>query len=146
MEKIIIGSDHAGYDMKEKIIAFLNELGFEMVDKGTFSKESVHYPVYAKKVIETMQNEKVEKAILICGTGIGMSIAANKFKNIRAAMCHSEFDAEMTRRHNNSNVLVLGGRTTGIEIALRIVKKWVETGFEGGRHQERIDLIADIEK
>jgi len=143
--KIFIGSDHGGYRLKAAVKDFLEKYGCEIEDVGTFSEESCDYPAIAeklcKKVVETSN-----RGILICGTGIGMSIAANKVKGIRAALCGDTFSARMTREHNNSNVLCLGERVTGQDLALDIVKIWIDTAFsEGERHKRRISMITDIE-
>ena len=146
MTKIIIGSDHGGYNLKEKIKEVFSQLGYEFEDMGTNTLESCDYPVYAKKVCEKVQ-ETAGRGILVCGTGIGMSIAANKFKGIRAALCGDTFSARMTREHNDSNVLCLGERVTGQDLALDIVKIWLDTPFsDGERHKKRIALIEESER
>ncbi len=144
--KIAIGSDHAGYYMKEHLKKFLKDNGYEVDDCGTFSTTSVDYPDYAKEVCTKIQNGTVNKGVLICGTGIGMSITANKFKGIRAALSLNPFMAELSRKHNNSNVLVLAGRLMGYELADATLDAWLKTDFEGGRHQNRLDKIAELEK
>ena len=145
MTKIFIGSDHGGYNLKEKIKEVFSKLGYEFEDVGTNSLESCDYPVYAEKVAQKVL-ETNGKGILVCGTGIGMSIAANKFKGIRASHCTDTFSARMTKEHNDSNILCLGERITGQDLALDIVKIWLETPFSNGeRHQKRIDLIKEIE-
>ncbi|HIP42878.1 MAG TPA: ribose 5-phosphate isomerase B [Aquifex aeolicus] len=143
--KIAIGSDHAGYPLKEKIKDFLEKEGYEVLDMGTHSQESTHYPLFAQAVARAVEEKKVDKGILICGTGIGMSITANKFKGVRAALCTNEYMARMSRLHNDANVLCLGERVLGVELALSIVKVWLETPFEGGRHLKRVELISEIE-
>lgn len=145
MTKIFIGSDHGGFNLKEKIKEVFSPLGYEFEDMGTNSSESCDYPVYAeavsRKVLETNG-----RGILVCGTGIGMSIAANKFKGIRASHCTDTFSARMTREHNNSNILCLGERITGQDLAIDIVKIWLETPFSNGeRHIKRLNLIEEIE-
>lgn len=140
VEKIIIGSDHGGYSLKNSIIKHLNELNYEVIDKGCFSAESCDYPPIAKAVAKEVL-ETNSKGILVCGTGIGMSITANRIDGIRASHCTDTFTARMTRMHNNSNILCLGERITGIGLALDIVDIWLKTDFEGGRHQKRIDMI-----
>lgn len=145
MTKIFIGSDHGGFNLKEKIKEVFSPLGYEFEDMGTNSLESCDYPVYAeavsRKVLETNG-----RGILVCGTGIGMSIAANKFKGIRASHCTDTFSARMTREHNNSNILCLGERITGQDLAIDIVKIWLETPFSNGeRHTKRLNLIEEIE-
>jgi ribose 5-phosphate isomerase B len=140
--KIAIGSDHGGFDMKETVIEFLQGLGHTVDDAGCFSRDSVDYPEIADKVCAMILNGVSEQGILICGTGIGISIAANRHKNIRAALCHEAFTARMSRQHNNANILCFGGRVLGVEIALDVVGTWLETRFEGGRHQKRIDMFS----
>ena len=144
--KIVIASDHAGYYLKEKIKDFLQKENHDVIDVGCFSTESVDYPEFGAKAIEKILNKEVEYGILICGTGIGMSIIANRFPGIRAAPCHEPFSAKMARLHNNANVLVLGGRIIGDEIAIEVVKTFLRTPFEGGRHQRRINLIEKLTK
>ncbi len=144
--KIALACDHGGFRLKEVIKSYLEELGIEYVDYGTFSEESVDYPDFAYKAARGIVTGETDRGIFICGTGIGISIAANKVRGIRAALCYNIYAAEMSRRHNDSNVLCLGGRVLGDELAKRIVKTWLETPFEGGRHQRRVDKIAQIEK
>ena len=143
---IAIGSDHGGFDLKEKIKKFLTERKIGVEDLGTVTRESVDYPDYGIKVSKLVSEGKVERGILICGTGIGMSIVANKFPKVRAALCHDSYSARMSREHNDANVLILGGRVTGDELALEIVKIWLETSFSGGRHKSRLEKIEEIEK
>ena len=138
---IVIGSDHAGYALKEKLKAHLTETGVPFVDVGTDSTASCHYPVFAKKVCEKIQSGECEKGILVCGTGIGMSMAANKQKGIRAAVCGDCFSAKYTRLHNNANVLCLGARVIGEGLAEEITDLFLQTGFEGGKHQIRLDMF-----
>ena len=140
--KIAVGSDHGGFELKELVVQFLGELGHEVESVGCHSLESVDYPDIAEKVCHQVQEGHCEGGILVCGTGIGVSIAANRHKEIRAALCHEAFTARMSREHNNSNVLCLGGRVIGPEIALDIVRTWVETEFAGGRHQRRLDMFS----
>ena len=140
--KVAIGSDHGGYDLKKLIVSKLQHDGYEISDFGTFSEESVDYPDFSNKVCECVRTGECERGILICGTGIGMSIAANRFREIRAALCHDAFTARMSREHNNANVLCLGARVTGSEVALDIVNVWMQTEFAGGRHQRRLDLLS----
>lgn len=143
--KIYIGSDHGGYSLKEKIKEVFTPLGYEFEDMGTNSEESCDYPIYAKKVGEQVVKTG-DRGILVCGTGIGMSIAANKIKGVRASHCTDTFSARMTREHNNSNILCLGERITGQDLALDIVKVWLEASFSNGeRHTHRLDLISEIE-
>lgn len=142
---IAIGCDHAGYELKLEVIKHLNEKGVEFVDVGTNSNESVHYPVYAHELCKMVVRGDVECGILICGTGIGMSMAANKVKGIRAAVCSDEFSTEFTRRHNDANVMCIGARVLETEKALKLVDIFLDSPFEGGKHKTRIDMIADIE-
>jgi ribose 5-phosphate isomerase B len=144
--KIALGCDHGGLEHKNAIGEFLKENGFEVVDFGIYEQVSVDYPDIAKKVCESIIKGETERGILVCGTGIGMSIAANKYKGIRAAACSEHFSAKYTRLHNNSNVLCLGGRVVGVGTAIELADLFVNTEFEGGRHQNRIDKIAEIEK
>ncbi|MCG6145733.1 ribose 5-phosphate isomerase B [Leptospira bandrabouensis] len=141
-EKIGIASDHGGFALKEFLRKSLEET-YEIVDYGTKSEESVDYPTIIGDACRKVLSGEVPKLIALCGTGIGASIVANRFKGIRAALCHDEFTAEMSKRHNNANVLVLGGRVLGTDLAQRIVKKWIETEFEGGRHQKRLGQIEE---
>jgi len=137
---IIIGSDHAGFVMKEIIKEYLIGLDYTVEDVGAFSEDSVDYPDFAKKVAKKVQNSD-NYGILICGTGIGMSMTANRFKNVRCALCHDAYTAEFARKHNNANILAFGGRTTGVEIAKQMVYIFLNTSFEGGRHQRRVNKI-----
>ncbi len=143
---IAIGADHGGFELKEHIKKHLDELGLEYKDYGTYSEESVDYPDCAKPVCEAVMDGTADKGILICGTGIGISIAANKHKGIRAALCSDVYSAKMTKVHNNANVICLGGRVTGRELAFMIVDAWLNAEYEGGRHQARIDKIHAIEE
>ena len=143
--KIALGCDHGGLEHKNAIGEFLKENGFEVVDFGIYEQVSVDYPDIAKKVCESIQKGECERGILVCGTGLGMSIAANKHKGIRAACCSEHFSAKYTRLHNNSNVLCLGGRVIGVGTAVELADIFVNTEFEGGRHQKRIDKITEIE-
>lgn len=140
-KKIAIGSDHGGLEYKNAIIKYLQEKGYETIDVGTYTKESCDYPQYAHKVAKLVANKEADKGILICGSGIGMSIAANKTKGIRAALCSETTSARLSREHNNSNILCMGERLIGETMALEIVETWLNTEFSGGRHQHRIDLI-----
>ncbi len=142
---IIIGSDHAAYDLKEKAKVFLVDRGFDVEDVGSHSEDSVDYPDFGIKVASMVSVGKFERGILMCGTGIGMSMVANKFPHVRAALCTGLFSSIMSRRHNNSNILVLGGRVVGDILAMEIVKTWIETPFEGGRHQRRLDKFDRID-
>ena len=144
--KIVIGCDHGGFELKEFIKIFLsNEMKVTPDDVGTFSNDSVDYPDIGIKVAQKVQSGEFERGILICGTGIGMSIVANRFPKIRAALCHDTYTARMSREHNNSNILVIGGRITEENIAKEIVRIWLTSKFQGGRHQRRLDGITDIE-
>ncbi len=144
--KIAIGSDHAGFDLKEIIKNHLQEKDIDIIDVGTHTKESVDYPVFGEKVAETVQKREADFGIVICGTGIGISISANKVKGIRAALCTNEYMARMARRHNDANVLALGARVLGTDLALSIVDTFLSTEFEGGRHERRVHLIEKIEE
>ncbi len=144
--KIALGADHAGFELKEKIKKFLEENGHEALDFGCFSTESVDYPVYGVKVAKAVLSGEAERGVLVCGTGLGMSMVANRFSGIRAALCHEPFSARMSRLHNDANVLVLGGRVIGDVLALEVVKTFLETPFEGGRHARRIEQIDALTK
>ncbi len=141
--KIAIGSDHAGFKLKQKIIEYLKFNGFEYEDFGTFSQESCDYPKFGKKVAIEVSKGNFDRGILVCGSGIGMSMMANKIKGIRAALCWSIPTAISSRTHNDSNVLCLGERQTDYKLALEIVDKWLKTDFEGGRHKNRIDMLEE---
>ncbi len=145
-EKIALASDHGGFHLKESVKKILVEWGYEVNDLGTDCGESVHYPEYGARAAKAVSQGEVGRAILVCGTGIGMSIVANKFKGVRGTLCHNLFTAKMSREHNDSNLLILGGRVLDPIDAEGIVKVWLGTPFEGGRHQERLDMIANIEK
>ncbi len=143
--KIAIGCDHGGFEHKNAIKEHLTERGFEVTDCGIYECVSVDYPDIAVKVADEITSGRCERAILVCGTGIGMSIAANKIKGIRAAACSDHFSAKYTRLHNNSNILCLGGRVIGVGTALELCDIFTDTEFEGGRHQKRLDKIAELE-
>lgn len=143
--KIAIGCDHAATDLKDKVTAFVSDKGHTVDDLGTNSTDSVDYPDLGSAVASSVSGGKADRGILICGTGIGMSIVANKFHGIKATLCYDLLTARMSRLHNDSNILVLGSRTTGEELALSIVKIWLDTEFEGGRHQKRLNKIAEME-
>lgn len=145
MKKVYIGCDHAALEMKNAIVEYVNGLGFEACDEGTYTSDSVNYPDYAKKVALAVRENKDSLGILICGTGIGMSLAANKVKGIRAAAVSEVYSATLTRQHNDSNIVCIGARVIGIETAKMIVKAFLTTEFEGGRHQTRVDMITAIE-
>ena len=141
MLKIAVASDHGGFALKEKVKEHLVQRGFEVDDLGTHSEESVDYPVYGKACGEAVASGKADLGVVVCGTGIGISIAANKVKGIRCGLCTSVEMAHLTKQHNNANILALGGRTTEPELALKIVDEWLDTEFEGGRHQRRVDML-----
>jgi ribose 5-phosphate isomerase B len=143
--KIAIGCDHAGIELKKEIISLLHELQIEYIDYGTDGPHSVDYPDFGDKVSAAVSAKKIARGILICGTGIGMSIVANKFPGVRASLCNELFTAKMSRLHNDANILVLGGRIVGKDLAREIVKTWVSTPFEGQRHVQRLDKITSIE-
>ncbi|KAA3609823.1 MAG: ribose 5-phosphate isomerase B [Calditrichaeota bacterium] len=142
--KVVIGADHAGYVLKENIKTYLNAKDIAFTDIGTFKEESVDYPEFAYKVGNAILKEEADMGILICGTGIGMSISANKIKGIRAALVHNKETAELSRLHNNANVLCIGSRQTEKDTALELLDAWLNTSFEGGRHEKRIDLINKL--
>lgn len=142
---IAIGSDHAGLRLKEEMKSFLEEKGLAYQDFGTDSNESCNYPEYAKKVADAVASGSCELGFLLCGTGVGMSMAANKVKGIRACCCSDTFSARATRAHNNANILCMGERVVGFGLAREIAQVFLEQKFEGGRHQARVDLIMDIE-
>ena len=146
IKKIVMGSDHAGYNLKLKVKAHLESRGFEVMDVGTNSPESCNYTIYAHALCEAIQKGEAPLGILVCGTGIGMSMAANKHKGIRAACCENTFSARMTRMHNNANVLCFGERVIGYGLACDIVDQFVDTEFEGGRHQARVDDINALDE
>lgn len=139
--KVVIGADHGGFEYKEVIIDYLKSNNIEVFDVGTYNKESCDYPVIAKEVAKKIVSGEYNRGILVCGTGIGMSIAANKVHGIRASLCGDTYSARMTRQHNDSNVLCLGERVIGENLMLDIVDIWLKTEFEGGRHQRRVDML-----
>ena len=143
--KIAMGADHGGYSLKEVIKKHLVENGHEVLDLGTHDTDSCNYPVYAEKVAYAVKDKEADLGVLVCGTGIGMSIAANKVKGIRAAAVSDCFTAQATRQHNDSNIICLGERIVGPGLAMRIVDTWLEASFQGGRHQTRVDMICDLE-
>lgn len=143
--KIALGADSAGFAMKEKIIAHLNERGFETIDVGAYNAESSHYPEFAYKVAKSVSEKNADFGILVCGTGIGMSIAANKVPGVRASVCSEHFSAKYTRLHNDANVLCLGARVIGEGIAIELCDIFLDTLPEGGRHAARVDMIRKIE-
>jgi len=141
---IIIGCDHAALRLKEILKSALQEKGFQVDDVGTHSEASMDYPDTGKAVAEKISSGAFERGILLCGTGLGMSMVANKYPHVRAALCNDLFSAAMSRRHNDANILVMGGRVIGDILALEILETWLETPFEGGRHQKRLDLFDQI--
>lgn len=145
MKKIVMASDHAGFDLKNTLVEQLKNDGYDVEDAGTYSKDSCDYPVFAEKACRYMLDGKAELCILVCGTGIGMSMAANKVKGIRAACCSDTYSAKYTRLHNDANVLCMGARVVGEGLAYEIAKVFLETEFEGGKHLRRINLISDLE-
>ena len=144
--KISLGCDHGGYALKEHIKAYLESKGHEVVDCGTYSTDSCDYPIFGEAAARKVQSGECERGIVICTTGIGISIAANKVRGIRCALCSEPLSAEMTRRHNNANILCMGGKVIDKETAVKLVDIFLHTEFEGGRHQRRIDQIAQIEE
>lgn len=144
--KIAIASDHAGVDLKGKINNYINKLGHSVWDLGTHNHDSVDYPDYGIPVAEAVSDGRVRRGILICGTGIGMSIVANKFSGVRAALCYDVFTAKVSRLHNDANILVLGEQVLEESTALEVVRVWLTTGFDGGRHARRLAKINEIEK
>jgi ribose 5-phosphate isomerase B len=145
MKKIAIASDHGGFELKETVIAHLLNDGWDIDDLGPSNEDSVDYPDYGIKLAETIANEKVERGIIICGTGVGMSIVVNRFPAIRGTLCSDIYTAKMCRKHNDSNILIMGGRVIGKGLASEIVDTWLNTAFEGGRHQKRLDKINEID-
>ncbi len=141
MEKIAIGSDHAGFELKEKIKKILEGMNLVWQDMGTNSTDSCDYPEYARAVANAVSQEKCDRGIICCGSGIGVSIVANKVRGIRAALCHDYEDAETSRKHNDANVLCLAGRRTSLEDCEKIINTWMSTAFEGGRHERRVEQI-----
>jgi ribose 5-phosphate isomerase B len=142
---IALGSDHVGFELKEPIRAYLEERGIAVRDLGTFSRERTDYPAYAKLVGRAVAAGECEKGILFCGTGVGISIAANKVRGIRAVVCSEPYSARLSRRHNDTNILCLGSRVVGLELAKMIVDEWLSAAFEGGRHAARVDMITRLE-
>jgi len=143
--KIVLASDHGGFELKEEIKKHLIKKGYDIIDMGVNDTQSVDYPDYGKRAALMVADKEADRGIIICGTGIGISIAANKVKGIRCALCTNEYMAKMSRMHNNANMLALGGRVVGRGLALDIVDAWFSTEFEGGRHENRINKIRDIE-
>ena len=143
---IALGCDHGGYDLMQEVIAHLEKRGLEYKNFGTYTKDSCDYPEFAHAVAHSIVNGECEKGILICGTGIGISIAANKIDGVRAALCSDVYSAKMTKQHNNANIICLGGRVTGRELACMIVDAWLGAEFEGGRHARRIAILINLKK
>ncbi len=146
MEKIAIASDHAGRELKEELKNFLREKGLEVVDMGTNHEGSVDYPDYGIPVAEKVSKGEIKRGILLCGTGIGMSIVANKFPRVRAALTNDIYSVKLAKEHNDANIIVIGGRLVGKGLAMEIVNTWLESEFKGGRHRRRLDKISEIEK
>ena len=146
MKKVYIGNDHAAVAMKNELVEYIKGLGYEVVNVGTDTEERVDYPVYAVKVAKAVVQDKGSLGVLICGTGIGMSLAANKIHGIRAAAVSEVYSAKLTRMHNDSNIVCIGARVIGPETAKMIVETFLATEYEGGRHQKRIDMISELEK
>ena len=144
--RIGIGNDHSAVEMKKEVMKFLQDLGYEVINYGTDSTESCDYPVYGEKVGRAVVAKEVDLGILICGTGVGISLAANKVKGVRAVVCSEPYSARLSRQHNNTNILAFGARVVGIELAKMIIEEWLNADFEVGRHQRRVDMIMDIEK
>lgn len=143
---IALASDHGGYELKEDLKEYLSKEGYQTQDLGPPTPDSVDYPLLGAKIAELVSRGEVERGILICGTGVGMAIVANKYPDVRAALCHDQYTAFMSRRHNDANILVLGGRVLGKGLAREVVKIWLETEFEGGRHSRRLEQIKDLEQ
>ena len=142
--KIAIGNDHVAVEMKKEITAYLQSLGHEVINVGTDSAERCDYPIYGEKVARAVAEGKAERGIAICGTGVGISLAANRVKGIRAVVCSEPYSAALSRQHNNTNVLAFGARVIGVELAKLIVKSWLDAEFEGGRHAARVKMLDDI--
>ena len=146
MDLIAIASDHGGFSLKVEIVSFLNELGYELNDMGPKNQHSVDYPDYGIKIAQTVVTNKGCRGIVICGTGIGMSIIVNRFPGIRGSLCSDIYTAKKSREHNDSNILIMGGRVVGHGLAREIVKVWLSTPFDGGRHQKRLDIINQFDE
>lgn len=144
--KIVIGNDHVALEMKLQIKEYLEQKGIEVIDVGTDSPERCDYPVYGEKAANMVASGEADCGILICGTGIGISLSANKVNGIRACVCSEPYSARLSKQHNNTNILAFGARVIGIELAKMIVDEWLNASFEGGRHQRRIDMLSEIEK
>lgn len=146
MKKLAIASDHAGFELKESIIAYLHDKGVELEDFGPENNDRVDYPDYGISIARAIQEKKVDRGIVICGTGVGMSIVVNRFPGIRGTLCSDLYTTKMCREHNDSNILIMGGRVIGKGLAEEIVTMWLNTPFEGGRHQKRLDKIEEIDR
>ena len=146
MKKLAIGNDHAAVDLKNEILAYLTEKGYEMINVGTDTKESFNYPVSGYRVARLVADGEVDGGILICGTGVGISLAANKVDGIRCCVCSDPYTAKLSKQHNNTNILAFGARVVGPDLAKMIVDEWLEAEFMGGRHQTRVDMIMEIEQ
>lgn len=144
--RIAIGNDHSAVEMKQMVQAYLEEKGYEVINYGTDSFESCDYPVYGEKVGQAVVSGEVDLGVLICGTGVGISLAANKVKGVRAVVCSEPYSAKLSKQHNNTNILAFGARVVGIELAKMILDEWLGAEFEGGRHERRVNMIMDIEK
>lgn len=142
-QSIAIGSDHAGYDLKQVIIDLLEKEGYDFKDFGCFDCEKIDYPIISKKVAHAVADGEFQKGIIVCGSGLGVAIAANKVKGIRAVTCSEAYSAKMSRAHNDANILTMGGRVIGSDVACEVVKTWLTTEFEGGRHKKRVDMIEE---
>jgi len=146
VKKLAIASDHAGFELKESIIAYLHDKGVELEDFGPENNDRVDYPDYGISIARAIQEKKVDRGIVICGTGVGMSIVVNRFPGIRGTLCSDLYTTKMCREHNDSNILIMGGRVIGKGLAEEIVTVWLDTPFEGGRHQKRLDKIEEIDR
>lgn len=144
--KISLAADHGGFELKNSIYTYLQSKNYDVIDLGTFSSESIDYPDFALKAVESILKKEADRAIIMCGSGIGISISANRFPGIRAALCWDPFTAKLSRLHNDANILAMGGRLIGVELAKEIVDVWLSTEFEGGRHERRIAKIDDYAK
>ena len=146
MKKLAIGNDHVAVEMKKEIMAYLQEKGYELINVGTDVPGSFDYPISGYKVAKMVAAGEVDGGILICGTGVGISLSANKVKGIRCCVCSEPYSAKLSKQHNNTNIIAFGARVVGVELAKMIVDSWLEAEFEGGRHQRRIDMIREIEE
>lgn len=142
--KLAIGSDHVGWELKQEINDYIQSLGHETVDFGAYSSERTDYPKYGKKVAEEVASGQFDGGVLICGTGVGISISANKVKGIRAVVCSEPYTAKLSKQHNNTNIVAFGSRVVGVDLTKMIVKEWLEASYEGGRHAKRVDMIDEI--